>query len=196
MAESYTTLWANDWITRLTKSRAIDRPWKFLFGGPHISQPSFTRAGVKVEDTIYPIRLYKGVLYLLAQVKVKEMISYEEYLKGYLGLLSGEESDLERYEKIEQYRKQHANDLHLLPRTCTDEAIVAEEECSLRFDLAIPPEILERLRYRSKKRERGVKHIEEGKLRSTVSIFGIYRLSEASAQEISGLWQTGQAGTQ
>jgi hypothetical protein len=196
MAESYTTLWANDWISRLIKSRAIDRPWKFLFGGPHISQPSYTRAGVKVGDTIYPIRLHQGVIYILAQVKVKEIISYEEYLKTHLGLITGEEDDVEIYEKTERYRDQHRDHLHLIPRTCTDEAIVAEEECPLRFDLAIPPETLETLRCRSKKRERGIKHIAEGKLRHSISIWGIYRLSEPSAQDLAGLWLTSQVGKQ
>ena len=72
--------------------------------------------------------------------------------------------------------------------TCTDEVALGEEGTPLRLDVAVPPDVLERLRYCSAAGERGVKHVEGGRLKSSVSLQGgTYRLSEASAREIEAV---------
>ena len=43
------------------------------------------------------------------------------------------------------------------------------------------------MRYRSQRRERGIKHVVDGRLKSVVSLHGIYRLSQESAREIEAL---------
>ncbi len=78
-------------------------------------------------------------------------------------------------------------EMRILAPTCTDEVVLGDESTPLRLDTAIPPELLERLRFRSQKRERGLRHIQDGRLKSAVSLQGIYRLSEGSAGEIAAL---------
>jgi hypothetical protein len=81
----------------------------------------------------------------------------------------------------------HPEKLYLAP-TCTDEVAIGEEGTPVRLDVMIPPDVLERLRFRSRKKERGLKHVEAGRLKSAISLQGgIYRLTEQSAQEIQAL---------
>jgi hypothetical protein len=48
--------------------------------------------------------------------------------------------------------------------------------------------MLERIRYRSQRGERPIKHIEDGKLKRAASIHGgVYRLSPNSAREFQDL---------
>jgi hypothetical protein len=87
---------------------------------------------------------------------------------------------------LENYLRLHP-ELHYLAPTCTEEVAVGEEGTSIRLDNAVPPDMLERLRFRSRRGERPLKHVENGRLKSIVSLQGIYRLSEASAAEFETL---------
>ena len=65
---------------------------------------------------------------------------------------------------------------------------IGEEGTPIRLDVMVPPDLLERLRFRSRKRERGIKHIENGRLKNVNSLQGgIYRLSEQSELEFETL---------
>ena len=62
-----------------------------------------------------------------------------------------------------------------------------------RFDCVVPGEMLEQIRYRSRRGERSIKHVEDGKLLHHMSIQGgTYRLSPESAkmfaEAIQGAW--------
>ncbi|MFD4913933.1 hypothetical protein ACFWNR_11985 [Streptomyces virginiae] len=57
----------------------------------------------------------------------------------------------------------------------------------LSFGTTVPPDLLERLTYTSRRGERTLKYIEDGRLTRSVSLQGIYRLAPASASELRRL---------
>ena len=57
MSDSYTVFWTMDrWLGALAVGH---QPLPVLFGGPHLSEPSFRRAGVKVGDLLYPVAVHE-----------------------------------------------------------------------------------------------------------------------------------------
>ncbi len=184
MADSFTTLWTADRCKLVTKYHLEGTPLRLLFGGPHTSEPGFRRAGVKAGDSIYPIRVEQGILYVIARMRVKEVISMEDYIERNPDLFVGVERSPWVSVTFDNYVKLHP-EIRFLAPTCTDEVVLGDGSTPIRLDTAIPPELLARLRFRSQKRERGLKHIQDGRLKSVVSLQGIYRLSEASAAEIA-----------
>ena len=50
------------------------KPLPVLFGGPHLSEPSFRRAGVKVGDLLYPVAVSNRRVHVVARMRVREML--------------------------------------------------------------------------------------------------------------------------
>ena len=75
----------------------------------------------------------------------------------------------------------------LLAPTCTEEVVVGAEGTTLRADLAIPPDMLGRLTFRSQRGERPLKYVRDGELTRSVGLHGIYRLSAGSAEDLAQL---------
>jgi hypothetical protein len=158
----------------LPLARALRPGWgppDLLFGGPHRSQPSFRKAGVKEGDELYPVRLLDGTLYVLGRMRVKRLTRFE---------LGGAGNPLD--EHLQRYAE-----WRWLARTCTNEVIIGRDGTPLRLDAAVPPDLLERLTFRSRRRERTLKHVQDGRLLHSLPIQGIYRLSEPSAAELAAL---------
>ena len=186
MADSFTTLWTNDRCKSLAQYNLEGTLLDTLFGGPHTSEPSFRRAGVKEGDYIYPVRVNKGVLYIIARMRVKEILSLEHYIESYPDVFAGCERSRGASVTFENYLKIHPENRFLAP-TCTEEVVLGYESTPIRLDLVVPSDVLESLRFRSQKRERALKHIQDGRLKSVIVLQGIYRLSEKSADIIANL---------
>src|SRR5262245_45258523 len=73
MGDSYTVFWSQRRVGPLEKLPADAKPFSLLFGGPHISQPSFSRAGVRLGDLLYPISVSKGYLQILGRMQVLDL---------------------------------------------------------------------------------------------------------------------------
>ena len=72
VTEAYTVFWTMDrWLGALSVGH---KPFPVLFGGPHLSEPSFRRAGVKVGDLLYPVAVMNRQVYLVARMRVREMM--------------------------------------------------------------------------------------------------------------------------
>ncbi len=170
MADSYTAFWTNERCRHLKRSGQEGARLEVLFGGPHQSEPSFRRAGVREGDDIYPVRVQDGIVYLLGRLRVRQLIALE----------LGDQAGLGDYLR-------HYPAWAVLAPTCTSEVVIGQDGTPLRLDLAIPPDLLARLRFRSRRGERGLKHIEDGRLKSSIGLQGIYRLSRPSAAEIEAL---------
>ena len=170
MADAYTVFWTNERCRHLKRSGQDSARLEVLFGGPHQSEPSFRRAGVQEGDDIYPVQVHSGTVYLLGRLRVQQLISLEHGDQVGLG------DFLRRYPTWD-----------FLAPTCTTEVVIGQDGTPLRLDLAIPPDMLARLRFRSRRGERGLKHIEDGRLKSSIGLQGIYRLSRPSAAEIEAL---------
>jgi hypothetical protein len=182
MSDSYTVLWTNDRCEWLRKNNEVGRPLRVLFGGPHQSAPRFSRFGVKPGDYLYPVSVFQGDLYLIARMKVKEFIALRGYLTEHLGLSKAEVGSI-LFNLEEKLRNERPELGHLLPYGCVDQVAIGEEGISIRFDRIVPGTMLESLRFRSQRGERGLKQIENGKLKSVISLQGgVYRLAPDSAK--------------
>ncbi|MFG2045618.1 hypothetical protein [Dactylosporangium sp. NPDC048998] len=50
------------------------RPLEVMFGGPHLSEPSFLRAKVSAGDVLYPIGVHRQVLLVFGRMRVREIV--------------------------------------------------------------------------------------------------------------------------
>ena len=208
MSEAYTMFWTHDRCDALRRLGALGKPLEVLFGGPHISEPSFMRAGVRPGDAVYPIAVRAGVLSVLARVRVRRILSLENYIAARRDLFAPYLAEppawfnelrearrtldfdvVQATDAFNRYCKEHPELRYLAP-TCTSEVVECEEGggTPLRLDLAVPPDLLLRLRYRSLRGERDLhKYIRDGRLVQSLGVRGIYRLSEPSAREVAAL---------
>ncbi|MEV6684812.1 hypothetical protein AB0N28_05660 [Streptomyces sp. NPDC051130] len=170
MSNSYTTLWTNDLCRELERSGYAGRRLTMLFGEPHQSLPSFQRAGVQPGDRIYPVRVLRTRLHVLGAMEVARIIPYED---------AGSVLHDDDYAKLLDWRPLKAG--------CVTEVVTGPPGSPLAFDATVPPDLLERLTFTSRRGERTLKYIEEGRLIRSVSLQGIYRLAPASAAELHRL---------
>ena len=181
MSDAYTVLWTKDRCQLLKKEGQVGAKLKVLFGGPHQSQPRFSRFGVKPGDYIYPIHVTDGVLYVLSRMQVKRLLPLEEYIAANPRLFAGCE-DAEYRGRALDYWLNARPELRYLVWSCTDEVAIGQGGTPIRFDVALSPAELEGLRFRSKRGERGLKYIEGGRLTKVLGLDGgVYRLSPESA---------------
>ncbi|HEU0028438.1 MAG TPA: hypothetical protein VFQ25_15095 [Ktedonobacterales bacterium] len=204
MAVVYTVFWTQARCDALWRLGGVGKPLHTLFGGPHTSEPSFRRATVRPGDDLYPIAVRAGTLYVLGRVRVKRILTLEEYVAGRSDLFApflreppawvverGGSSLTPQYvqalEAFDRLREAQPEYRYLAP-TCTEEAVECEDGAPTRLDLTVPPDMLARLRYRSRRAERDLsKYIRDGRLTSVLGVQGIYRLSEASQRELEAL---------
>jgi hypothetical protein len=204
MSEAYTVFWTQDRCKALRKLGGVGKPLELVFGGPHTSEPSFQRASVRPDDELYPISVHAGVLYVLGRVRVRRILSLEEYVAAYpalfapyvqeppawayrqdgSGLTPGYVQALEAFNRYRGARPE----VRVLAPTCTEEAVECADGTPMRLDLPVPSDMLVRLRYRSRRKERDLqKYLRDGRMVQSLGVQGIYRLSEASAEELSAL---------
>ncbi|WP_308307741.1 hypothetical protein [Streptomyces sp. ISL-10] len=170
MPNSYTTLWTNDLCRELERSGRTGQRLTMLFGGPHQSLPSFQRAGVQPGDRIYPVRAHRARLLVLGVLEVAHIVPYENV---------GSALHDDDYVKLLDWRP--------LKTGCVTEVLVGPPGAPLRFDTVVPGNLLERLTYTSRRGERLLKHVEDGRLIRSTSLQGIYRLAADSAEELDQL---------
>jgi hypothetical protein len=172
MTESFTVFWTMDrWLGALAVGH---KPLPVLFGGPHLSEPSFRRAGVKVGDLVYPVAVMNRQVYVIARMRVREMI-----------LLGSEDGPTLIDQRFPQFKA-----WKILAPTCTEEVIVGGEGTTLHADLPLPAEVLMRLTFRSQRGERPLKHVKDGELARSIGLHGIYRLAPRSAADLAELIET------
>jgi hypothetical protein len=180
VADSYTTFWTHDRCRAAKRANQEGKLLTLLLGGPHLSQPSFRRAGVKVGDSIYPIAIYGGVLYIIAHMRVHALSSIEDHIAHHPELFAKYEHHRYVMSKLEAYFDDHPEQRYLF-HTCTDEVVIGIDGTPICFDIALPSELTEQVRFRSQRRERPIKHLDNGRVTSAISLQGIYRLSESTA---------------
>ncbi len=204
MADAYTMFWTRERCDALRRLGWAGRPLETLFGGPHTSERSFKHACVRPGDDVYPISVRLGVLYVLGRVRVRRILTLEDYIEHAADLFAPYLAEppawvfesrgfslsprfVQATEAFDRYRAAHPAIQALAP-TRTDEVVECENSTPLRFDLAVPPDMLARLRFRSQRRERDLhKHLRDGRLIQSLGVQGIYRLSAPSARELEAL---------
>lgn len=185
-AESFTVMWPADLCKAIAASGQIGKPIEVIFGGAHQSFPSLTRFKVEPGDFVYPVYVAKCVLYVIARMKVAEILPLDKYFaqcfslpKKYLQWPMPSLLAVLRHEQPELG--------HRLPYGCVHEAAIGKGT-PMKLDRAVPQDMLERIRYRSQRGERPIKHVEDGRLKHAISIHGgVYRLSPDSAKDFEKL---------
>lgn len=170
MPNAYTALWTNDLCKALAREGHTGERLTVMFGGPHQSLPSFIRAGVCPGDVIHPVRVFRRQLWVLGAMEVGRVLDYDTV---------GEELAMEDYLRLIHWKPLKAG--------CVSEVVVGPPGSPLTFERPVPPDLLARLTYRSRRGERQIKHVVDGELRSAVSVHGIYRLAPESAAELDAL---------
>lgn len=170
MADTYTTLWTNDLCKALGARGREGEPLTVLFGGPHTSMPSFVRAGVGPGDRVVPVRVFRKQLWALGAMEVERVVDHDR---------AGEE--------LTAAERGRLNHWGLLEGSCASEVLLGRPGMPLGFGRPVPPDLLGRLTYRSRRGERQIKHVVDGELRSAVSLQGVYRLAPDSAREVEEL---------
>ncbi|BEL04497.1 hypothetical protein Q0Z83_026880 [Actinoplanes sichuanensis] len=165
MSEAYTVFWPQD---RWQRALGMHRPLEVMFGGPHLSEPSFRRAKVGPGDLLYPIGVHRQVLFVFGRMRVREIVEADgARLKEY-------------YDRFRPWR--------FLAATCTDEVVLGEEGTIVYGKRAVPGEMLKTLTYMPRRGPRPIKHVSaDGLLTSAISVQGIYRLAPASAVELDAV---------
>jgi hypothetical protein len=153
----FTLLWNNDYCRQLKRIGVEGEPLRFVWGG-HNLLTRFSHYKVACGDYIMPVRVFEKNLYLIGLMKVKQSVNRWVYLKD------------------------HPADELFIYHDCANEVLVGEEGTPIRFDTIVPQQYLEELRFVSKRGERGIKYVQDGKLMRSVSLEGVYRLSPESVE--------------
>jgi hypothetical protein len=182
MPDSFTVYWSKSRVD-IARGWLASHPIPFLCGGPHISQPSFSRAGVKPGDTVYPITLRGPNIHLLASFTVDRIIPVDEFIEhrpdlyplSDRGRWIGETLDLAA-KRLSWHRA--------LCWTCTEHVLVPVASSAVSLRCIIPTDCLSRLTFRSQKAERLLRWSKDGKTPLLGSIDRIYRLADESAEDL------------
>jgi hypothetical protein len=173
MSSSFTVLWNAD---RVRIARSLEgKLVPFLCGGPHVSQPSFSRAGVKPGDCVYPIYVHKKVLHIMARFVVGSFTTPE-------ALIADRKDLFPKGTRSDWTFESHDGPAESAPWL---RALLPQESSLLTLTPRLSMAALERLTYVSKKSSRGVRGIKDGELTSIVSLQGVYRLSTDSAEDFA-----------
>ncbi|MBV1950265.1 hypothetical protein [Streptomyces sp. BV129] len=167
MANSYTVLWTNDLCRELIRGGFTGQRPTTFFGGPHQSRPSFRQAGVTPGDRIFAVRAWRTGLYPVCSMEVQRIVDYDK---------AGAELADEDYPKLVHWRP--------LKSGCLSEVVLGPPGSPLRFDRPLPGHHLGHLTFVSRRGERKLKYVEDGRLLRAVSLQGIYRLAPESAEVI------------
>lgn len=165
MANSYTVLWTNDLCRELIRGGFTGQRPTVLFGGPHQSRPSFRRAGVVPGDQVFAVRARKAQLYTVCAMEVRQIVDYDQ---------AGVELTDEDYPGLTHWR--------VLKSGCISEVVLGSPGTPIRFDAPLPGDLLEQLTFTSRRGERKLKYVEDGRLLRALSLQGIYRLAPGSAE--------------
>jgi hypothetical protein len=194
MSDAYTVLWTKDRCRLLKEAGQVGARLKVLFGGPHQSQPRFSRFGVKPGDYIYPIHVADGALHVLGRMRVKRLLPLEDYIAANPRQFAGCEDAEYPGGTLQNWLNAHPEQSYLV-WSCTDEVAVGQVGTPIRFDVTLSPAELEGLRFRSRRGERGLKYIEGGRLTKVLGLDGgVYRLSPESAALLERLVGAAQGG--
>jgi hypothetical protein len=181
-AAAFTTMWTGDQCRRLVKAGVVGRPLALTFGGSHRSAPRFSRAGVRPGDLVFPVRILEGRLHVLGRLRVGAIHSAEAFVASYPEQFASIAPDEPAFVRLERWIASDPAIAALCPGEA-DEVIVSDDATPITLDAVVPAPSVRDLRWQSGRRpERPIKHLDaDGRITSTISLQGIYRLTAPSA---------------
>lgn len=188
--ESFLVLWPKERHRQLRRIAEQQPRLNVIFGGPHLSLPSFTRFGVRPGDRIFPVFAQDRQLHLMCGATICDVQPIRSFLKSRFGVTE-EQAAGSLWSVWPELKRRYPEAAYLRDDECVDEAALCEST-PLRFDRVVPPAVLMRLTFCSSKGERPLRQVEDGKLTSTVSIQnGYFRLAPDSANDLESLLADG-----
>ena len=162
-APRYSVYWSGRLCTLYWTLEEVGQPLRYLVGG-FSALSLFKMRGVGRGDYVYPIHVRNRRLYVLARMRVQEIAAPNVLPPGPL-----EGTRLER----------------ACVATSASEIVFGEHGTCLGFDNVLPLEVVTRLRFRSRSRktERGLKHLRGGELQHSVDLQGIFQITQRTAMD-------------
>ncbi|WP_211364349.1 hypothetical protein [Micromonospora palomenae] len=171
MSTAFTTLWTHDVCRELRRHRVGDRP-PVAFSGVHQSLPSWTSVGVG--DDVFALHVNRCVVYLVSRLRV-----VDKQRRDCCGAAPTTWRD-PSYPGHDAWSMLGANGCGASP--------IHVEATPIRFDVAIPGDLLSALTWRNRRGEqRTLKYVVDGRLERPVSLQGVYRLTDESANQLGAL---------
>ena len=119
---SYIIFWAKDRIENYLKN-GDKGPLSVIFGGPHQSQPPLGK--INIGDTIFPITVISGKMYVLGRMEIGKIITKKEYTEEYL-TKNNINIDNEMWDTYCNKNKKTIT--HKIPWNCMDNAAIEKME--------------------------------------------------------------------
>ncbi|EEP73070.1 hypothetical protein MCAG_03397 [Micromonospora sp. ATCC 39149] len=171
MSTAFTTLWTHDVCRELRRHRVGERP-SVAFSGVHQSLPSWTSVGVG--DDVFALHVNRCVVYLVSRLRV-----VDKQRRDCCGAAPTTWRD-PSYPGHDAWAMLGANGCGASP--------VHVEATPIRFDVAVPGDLLSTLTWRNRRGEqRTLKYVVNGRLERSVSLQGVYRLTDESAAQLGAL---------
>ncbi len=134
-----------------------------VFFGGYNADSDFQRFKVGAGDTVIAISVDRGVLYLLASLRVEA--------KGLSGPWLADHPEHRRYGAARG----------------GGQVLAGEPLAPLDFGRAVSPDLLARFRYDAGKTGRPIKYVEDGLIKRSASLQGVYRLTSETALSLAPL---------
>jgi hypothetical protein len=140
------------------------------FSGVHSSLPAWT--GARAGDEVYALHVNRCEVFVVSQLRVIDMER-----RDCCGAVPA---------TWEDPAYPGHGDWSMLGAGGCDATAVHVDATPVRFDVAIPGDLLERLTWRNRRGQtRGLKYVVDGRLERSVSLQGFYRLSPEAAGELA-----------
>ena len=165
---SYIVFWAKERIDNYIKN-GDKGPLSVIFGGPHTSQPPLGK--VNIDDTIFPITVNNGKMYILGRVEIEKIITEKEYLL---------KNNIVKKEMWDTYCVKNKKTItHKIPRNCVDDVAIGKNGTNI-LKRELPENKIKLIKLGPKAGEEKPLKIKEGKIQ-TSNLIGYFRkLSETS----------------
>lgn len=171
MSATFTTLWTHDVCRELRRHRVGQRP-PVAFSGVHQSLPSWTSVGVGGD--VFALHVNRCVVYLVSRLRV-----VDKQQRDCCGAAPTTWCD-------PAYPGHHA--WAMLGAAGCGASPVHVEATPIRFDVAVPGDLLSTLTWRNRRGEqRTLKYVVKGRLERSVSLQGVYCLTDESAARLGAL---------
>lgn len=189
MPHGFTVMWAKYHCEKLQKAGESGKPVTVLFGGVHQSAPSLKRAGIGAGDVVFPVWVNHRNLNVLTGAVVKELVDLSTYAINQLGMDPVEIEGHPEYAIKQLIGEKFGYLGHRNPYGCGIEVFLIERSTVLQFENSVPGDQLSAIRFCPRKSPpAGLLHVDEGKLKSNVSLSGnIRRLCPETAQYFAQL---------
>ncbi|MGW0720487.1 hypothetical protein ACWD3K_38105 [Streptomyces sp. NPDC002778] len=170
MPDAFTVLWTHDTCRALRKAGCVGERPPVAFSGVHSSLPAWT--GARAGDEVHALHVNRHEVFVVSRMRVIDMER-----RDCCGAAPA---------TWEDPAYPGHGDWSMLGAGGCGAVAVHVDATPVRFDVAIPGELLARLTWRNRRGQtRGLKHVVDGRLKSSVSLQGFYRLTSEAAGEMA-----------